>query len=111
MSFDQNWFPVMQTIGDTSGSRWTCAGPNEFDQAMVHAHSNLTRSFRMTWDVINVTRNDQNLGSLYLVRQCLQLWESEIEKWGCKGLGEELGDKWLVFTSLAFSTTKLTEHR
>ena len=101
----------MQTTGDTSGSRWTCEGPNEFDQAMVHAHSNLRPSSRMTWDTINVTRNNQNLGSLYLVRQCLQLWESEIEKWGCNGLGEELGDKWLVFTSLACSTTKLTEHR
>ena len=100
----------MQTAGSTYGNAWPCAGPNEFDQALVRAHPNLERSSRNTWDIIQVTRNNQELGSLYLLRQCLQLWEDEMEKWGCNGLGEELGDRMLVSAHKLYSAMKLTEN-
>ena len=83
----------MKTAGELNGNTWPCAGPNSFDEAMVRAQPNLERSSRNTWDIIHVTRNNQELGTLHLFRQCLQLWEDEMEKSGCSGLGEELG-KW-----------------
>lgn len=109
--FDRHSFPVMKTTNEPNGNTWPCAGPNEFDQAMVQVHSNLNGSSRKTWDKIFVTRKNQELGSLYLIRQCFQLWEDEIKKWGCNGLGEDLDEKLLVFLHLACSTTKLTEDR
>lgn len=85
--------PMMRTNGQLNGNTWPCIGPSDFDQTMVRAHSGVNRSFRNTWDIISVTRNNQELGSLHLCRQCLQLWEDEMEKWGCNGLGESVGDR------------------
>ena len=77
---------------------------------MVQSQGNLLRSsYRNTWDFINVTRDNQELGSLFLLRQCLELWENEMQKWGCNGLGETLSDKLLVLAHMPCSTTKLTK--
>ena len=45
------------------------------------------------WDAISVIGGNEELGSLFLLRHCLELWESQMEKWGCDGLGERLGDR------------------
>lgn len=108
-AFDQYSVPMMKTIGQTGENTWSCVGPNEFGEAMVRHHRNLKASSRKTWDTISVTRNNRDLGSLYLVRQCLELWENELEKWGCNGLGEDVGDKWLVYAHMPCSTTKFKE--
>ena len=84
-------------------------GPNDFDREMARNHSSLRVSSRKTWDTVSVGRNGQDLGSLYLIRQCLQLWEMEIEKWGCNGLGEELSDSMLVSARIPYSIMKLTK--
>ena len=65
------------------------------------------------WDIVTVTRNGQDLGNLYEIRQCLELWEQEMEKWGCNGLGEKLGDKLTsrYYPLHAYSVTKLTMNR
>ena len=55
---------------------------SHLDMGMVRTlgQGNLLRSSpRYTWDVINVTRDNQELGSLYLLRQCLELWENEMK--------------------------------
>lgn len=91
-ALDPHCIPIMETTGDLTKTRWPMVGPNDFDREMVRNHSSLRVSSRGTWDTVSVRRNGQDLGSLYLIRQCLQLWEMEIEKWGCNGLGEELGD-------------------
>ncbi|CAD6585648.1 MAG: accessory factor associated with RNA polymerase II [Alectoria sarmentosa] len=93
VAFDQHSLPIMRTTGNANGNTWTCAGPNEFDEAMVKAHNSLDSSCRKTWDAVYVTRNTQELGNLYLFRQCLELYEKELEKWGCNGLGEEVEDR------------------
>ena len=98
----------MRTTGDANGNTWTCAGPNQFDEAMVKAHNSLGSSSRRTWDAVYVTRNSQELGNLYLFRQCLELYENELEKWGCNGLGEEVEDRLLVSAHMPCSSTKLT---
>ena len=82
----------MRTTGQTSNTLWTCVGPIQFAEAMAQAHPNLKITSRNKWDSIIVTRSDQELGSLHELRQCFELWEREIEKWGCNGLGEELGN-------------------
>lgn len=92
-AFDSYSSPIMETIGQANIVKWSCEGPTQFDEMMVRFHPGLASSSRKTWDTIYVTRNGQELGNLYLLRQCLQLWEDEMEKWGCNGLGEELGDK------------------
>ena len=78
---------------ESNSSPWSCKGPNEFLLTMRKLHPTMKVSERLVWDNISVTRGDQELGSLYMLRQCLQLWEDEMEKWGCNGLGEELGQK------------------
>ena len=100
----------MRTTGDANGNTWTCVGPNQFDEAMVKAHNSLDSSSRKTWDAVYVTRNTQELGNLYLFRQCLELYENELEKWGCNGLGEEVEDRLLVSAHMPCSTTKLTRN-
>ena len=97
----------METTGDLTKPRWPMAGPNDFDREMVRNNSSLRVSSRKTWDTVSVRRNGHDLGSLYLIRQCLQLWEMEIEKWGCNGLGEELGDSMSVSARIPCSIIKL----
>ena len=99
----------METTGDLTETRWPMVGPNDFDREMVRNNSSLRVSSRKTWDTVSVRRNGQDLGSLYLIRQCLQLWEMEIEKWGCNGLGEELGDSMLVSVCIPCPIMKLTK--
>ena len=60
----------MRTTGDANGNTWTCAGPNQFDEAIVKAHNSLESSS---------------------CKACLELYENEMEKWGCNALGEEFG--------------------
>ena len=108
-AFDPHSIPIMETTSDLTKTRWPMVGLNEFDLEMVRNHSSLRVSSRKTWDTISVRRNGQDLGSLYLVRQCLQLWEMEIEKWGCNGLGEDLGDSMLVSARMPCSILKLTK--
>lgn len=60
---------------------------------MNGVHPNVKITPRNTWDSIVVVRNGQQLGTLQEVRQCFQLWEDEMEKWGCNGLGEQLPDR------------------
>ena len=79
--------------GQADSSSWSCKGPNEFIQAMNRRNPSMKITDRHNWDKISVARGGQQLGSLYLLRQCLQLWEDEMEKWGCNGLGEKLGQK------------------
>lgn len=98
----------MRTIDGGDGNPWICRSPSEFDKAMRRTHSNLKTSSHHMWDSINVTRDNQELGSLGLLRQCLELWECEMEKWGCNGLGEKLDDKLLVHAHIFFFTTRLT---
>ena len=83
----------MRTTGDVNGNTWTCAGLNQFDEVMVKAHNSLESSSCKTWDTVYVTRNSQELGNLYNSRQCLELYENEMEKWGCNGLVEEFSDQ------------------
>ena len=59
---------------------------------MAQAYPNLKITSRNTWDPVIVTRNDQELGNLHELRQYFEPWEQEIEKWGCSGLGEGLGN-------------------
>ena len=59
---------------------------------MVQTYPNLKMSDRNTWNIITVTRNNHELGSLHAIRQCFEFWELEMEKWGCNGLGETLED-------------------
>lgn len=92
-SIDQSGIAGMRTIGAMNANLWTCKGPNDFDAEMARAYPTLETSFRHTWETVNVTRNAHGLGSLFLLRQCFQLWEDEMEKWGCNGLGEALGDR------------------
>lgn len=96
----------MRTTHPANAKLWSCNGPKEFDTAMVRAHPELETSTRNTWDTINVTRNAYGLGSLSLLRQCFQLWEDEMEKWGCNGLGEELSGKMFVSTHRVLSHYK-----
>ena len=93
-ALDAHSSPMMGTTGHSTGNTWPCIGPSDFDQIMVQAHSGVDRSFRNTWDIISVTRKNQELANLHLCRQCLPLWEDEMEKWGCNGLGERVGDRW-----------------
>ena len=108
-SFSSSSLPIMRTVGQTSNNRWTCENPTEFEEAMIRVHSSLSKSPKNTWDAISVKRNNEELGNLYLFRQCLQLWESEMEKWGCNGLGEKLGDRLLVSADMPCSVTKAHE--
>ena len=110
-AFDPHCIPLMETTGDLTNTRWPMVGPNDFDREMVRNHSGLRVSSRGTWDTVSVWRNGQDLGSLFLIRQCLQLWEMEIEKWGCNGLDEELGDSMLVSAHMPCSIMKLTKFR
>ena len=82
----------MRTLGQTNDNLWRCTGPTDFATAMVQAHPTLTKFHRNIWELISVTRNNEELGSLQEVRQCFELWEREIEKWGCNGLCEQLSD-------------------
>ena len=90
----------MRTTGQTSNKLWTCVGPIQFVEAMAQVCPNLKITSRNTWDSIIVTRNDQELGNLHELRQCFELWEQEIEKWGCNGLGEGLGNFGIIFDQL-----------
>ena len=83
--FDPYSILTMETIGRANHDQWFF---------LIRTHPNLDIAFRTTCDTIYVTRNGQELGSLYLLRQCFQLWEDEMDKWGCNGLGEELVGKW-----------------
>ncbi len=91
--FHQNGFPLMRTTGQAGNDPWPCASPNAFSETLVRTYSHIKIPKHPSWDTVTVTRNDQNLGTLHDLRQCLELWELEMEKWGCNGLGEELGDK------------------
>ena len=82
----------MRTTGQTSNKLWTSVAPIQFVDAMAQVSPNLKITSHNTWDSIIVTRNDQELGNLHELRQCSELWEQEIEKWGCNGLGEGLGN-------------------
>ena len=100
----------MRTNGGGDGEVWICSDPKTFDRQMVQSQGDLVESSsRYTWDAIKVTRDGQELGSLFLLRQCLELWENEMKKWGCNGLGEKLDDKLLVFAHMPCFTTKLTK--
>lgn len=76
--------------------------------SMIRTKGDLEISCRYTSEAINVTRDNQELSSLFLLRQCLELWKNEMKKWGCNGLGEKLDDKLLVLAYMPCSTIKLT---
>ena len=59
---------------------------------MNHLHPSVKLTDRHNWDKISVTRGDQQLGSLYMLRQCLQLWEDEMGT-GLQWLGGETGSE------------------
>ena len=82
----------MRTLGQTNSNLWRCAGPSDIARVLVQAHPNLTMFSRNIWELVSVTRNNEELGSLQEIRQCFELWEREMEKWGCNGLGEQLSD-------------------
>ena len=91
MQVNSNSIPSMSSAADSTP--WSCKGPLDFIQAMNRRNPSVKVTDRYNWEKISVTRGNQELGSLTLLRQCLQLWEDEMEKWGCDGLGEELGQK------------------
>ena len=76
-----------------ASSPWSCKGPYDFIQVMNQRNPSVKVTDRLIWDKILVTRGNKDLGTLFLLRQCLQLWEDEMEKWGCNGLEEGLGQK------------------
>lgn len=80
----------MRTLGQSNNNLWRCTGPTDIVKELVQAHPNLTISSINVWELVSVTRDDKDLGSLQEIRQCFELWESEMEKWGCNGLGEQL---------------------
>ena len=82
----------MRTLGQTNNDVWRCAGPTNITEVLVQAHPNLKMFHRNIWELVSVTRNNEELGSLQEMRQCFELWEREMEKWGCNGLGEQLSD-------------------
>ena len=83
----------MRTIGEGDERLWSCQNPADIESKMFKTKGNVETSSGNIWDVISVTRGNEELGSLFLLRQCLELWENEMEKWGCNGLGERLGDR------------------
>lgn len=83
----------MRTVAEGDGKLWSCQNPADFESKMVQTKGDLDTSSRNIWDAISVRRANEELGSLFLLRQCLELWENEMEKWGCDGLGERLGDR------------------
>lgn len=97
------------TIGQVGHAQWSCDSPQKFLQFMNGVHPNVKITPQNTWDSIVVVRNGQQLGTLQEVRQCFQLWENEMEKWGCNGLGEQLPDRNGQYLHLfPSSTAKLT---
>ena len=82
----------MRTLGQKNSNLWRDTGPTDIARVLVQAHPNLTMLFRNKRELVSVTRNNEELGSLQEIRQCFELWEREMEKWGCNGLGEQLSD-------------------
>lgn len=63
----------MRTFGGGDEKAWICQNPKIFDTEMVQSKGNLDRSYRSNRDIVDVTRGNQELGSLFLLRQCLKL--------------------------------------
>ena len=80
-ALDQYSDPLMRTTGQTSNRLWTCVGPIQFVEATAQVYPNQP-------------------GNLHELRQCFELWEQEVEKWGCNGLGEGLGNFGIIFDQL-----------
>ncbi len=110
--FDSDAFPLMRTTSQAGNDLWSCKSPNVFSNAMVQAYPHLQIFTHQPWAVITVTRNNQDLGTLHMIRQCLELWELEMEKWGCNGSGERLGEDFKVQSVCAYwfcCTARLTK--
>ena len=73
--------------GHGSRNLYRCAGPTPFLQAIIREFPG-SRTVGTGWNAVRlIDTNGQDLGSLWLVRQWLQLWVEEYDKWAARTPG------------------------